>query len=585
MLIPESVLQEVSDRLSIIEIISLYMTLQKRGGRFWGLCPFHNEKTPSFTILPDETGFYCFGCHKGGSIFTFIQEVENFTFPEAVEFLAEKAGVEIQRERDDEGSRRRKAYLELHNRIAGSFHYLLLDSESGESARAYLEKRGIDKNMTEVFNLGYAPADRRWLHRFLRDKNYSSEFLESSGLFSQRQAQTTLFSDRLMFPICNQRGETIAFGGRALGDFQPKYLNSPDTFVFSKRNNLYGLHLALSEIRKLRTFLLVEGYIDVLALHRSGIKYCVAPLGTSLTETQLRVLRRYADRGILLFDGDDAGIAAAERSVGLCEKTGFDCEVIVLPAGKDPADIVEEGGAQALHNLLKSSINGFTFLLNNALRSINVTKAAEKERALRQLQPYIGLVQSDVRKDAYLSQIADALQVERLSVQKDLARLTRNQYTRAPAVEELGDMRISNDLFLMLAVVSNRELYGEVRKRITADDLDDDRARQVFLALEDCYRNKEHALDALLTKIDDNNLTDLLLKKIATDEFSTNVDRLIQESIATIRERSLKRQRETILRQLKKLETTSKRSDEIQKLLEEKMYVDAELEKIKGSRR
>ena len=252
MLIPEHIIDQISSRINIVDLIKEYVRLTKKGTRYWGLCPFHTEKTASFCVTPEKQVFYCFGCHKGGSIYTFIMESEKLSFTEAVQFLAKRSGIALESlltsQKQLKYSIKRDAYIELHKRIANSFHHILNSSEEAAHARAYLEKRGINSQTQTDFQIGYAPNSRTWLYSFLLKKNYSAEFLKKSGLFSK--INNSYFYNRIMFPIYNQKKEVLAFGARNLGEFGPKYLNSPETGYFHKGDNLYGIHLALPYIKE-----------------------------------------------------------------------------------------------------------------------------------------------------------------------------------------------------------------------------------------------------------------------------------------------------------------------------------------------
>ncbi len=582
MRIPESVINEITERLSLVDIVGSYVRLERRGNRYWGLCPFHSEKTPSFTLLPDQKGYHCFGCQKGGSVFSFVQEIENLSFPEAVELLAEKAGVEIPRTADTGEDRVRAAMTELYNRVAGSFHYILLNNDNAATALEYLERRGIDSEAIKDFQLGFAPADRYWLHGFLLSKNYSKEFLAESGLFSKRYPNVTLFSNRIMFPIKNLRGAAVAFGGRILSGDGPKYINSPDTRIFSKSRNLYGLYNSLPDLRKSRKFIIVEGYLDVIAFHRAGIKHCVAPLGTALTEYQVDILKRYASEGLLVFDGDEAGLKATERGLSVCEKGGIDCNVIALPDARDPAEIVEKDGPEALKNLLKYPINGFTFIVENAKQGTDVSKASGKEKVVRHIVPFLSEVQSEVRKEAYIHEIADALQVEPESVQRDITRLREGNYSRNSNVDDSKTVRLTPDLYLMLAVAANSHLFKVVRGKIKREDLEGEDARALYISLEEAYRSEENSLDAILGRIESEAIKQTLMERKASGEFSENIEEVIRDAVSRIRERVMRTKRNVLQQKIRVLEKDGGSATDVRKLLEEKMFLDKELEKIRG---
>ena len=369
MRIPESTLSEIRNRLDIAEVIGETVTLQRRGGNYVGLCPFHQEKSPSFNVTPDKGVFYCFGCQKGGTIFDFIMEIEKVPWRDAVELLARKAGIEIPREDEQRDGINRESFLELYRRVAGSFHWLLMEGQQGEAARTYLESRGLRRETLEAFQVGYAPPERDWLFKFLAQKSYSADFLGKVGLFidNSRGREGALFAGRVMFPISNARGEIIAFGGRAMGDAQPKYLNSPETAFFRKGENLFGLDKAVQPIRKEGCFILVEGYMDVIAMHQAGVANCVAPLGTALTEAQVRLLKRYAGKALLLFDSDAAGQNATERAIELLESQDLLVQVAVVTGGKDPADLVQRGDLDALQACCESRRRAFPIPLERRL--------------------------------------------------------------------------------------------------------------------------------------------------------------------------------------------------------------------------
>ncbi len=586
MRIPDHILAQITDRLDMQAVVSEYVHLEKKGGRLWGLCPFHTEKTPSFTVTPDKSVFYCFGCHKGGSLFTFIMEVEKLSFIEAVRLLAKKAGVEIQLEDGD--SKLKGAYLELYRKVAGTFHHLLLNHPEGSQARSYLKGRAVAEDTWETFQLGYAPSSRLWLYKFLIEKKFSKEFLEGSGLFSTAsrsssrgdQEPVALFRGRIIFPILNHRNEVTAFGGRSLSaDVQPKYLNSPETHIFRKRETLYGFPGVYQKIRREDSFVLVEGYMDVLALWQAGVENCVAPLGTAVTAEQVRRLKRYASRGMLLFDTDEAGIRAAERTIVLCEQQDLTTEVIRLERGNDPAEILEKEGPEALKKKLKSTINSFQFYLSTAHSKFDSRTPDGKRAVIKHLSPYLNSLDSQVKRDGYLRLVAEDLGVDFESVRSDLLPGTERSIARNNSHRIAEEQGISADLFFLLAVAVNHEFFPEVRNTVALDDLEDLRARKYYVALEECYRQGETTEEALLRRLEDEELRNLLLEKTASGEFTISPERLIRDSLREIRRRSLEKRRRSLVSNL----TRFKGQDpgKLKELLAEKMYLDEELQKLR----
>ena len=326
-IISQQTTDEVNARTDIVQIVQEYVPLTQKGNDWWGCCPFHNEKTPSFSVSPEKKFYYCFGCHAGGTVFNFIMEMEKVSYPEAIQFLAKKAGVEVRYSdggelpKEDANAKLKSEYIDLYNRVAGSFHYLLLETETGKFALDYITKRGLTKETLEKFKIGYSPSDRKWLKTFLLKKNYSEVFLRNSGLFSKKYPDYAFFSDRLMFPIFDRKGDVVALGGRFLrGDAtkSPKYLNSGDLIQYKKGSTLYAFNFAKQSIRENKKVIFCEGYMDCIAYHQCGISYAVAPLGTALTEDQIHLIKPFVNTVLLSFDSDGAGQAATKRAILMC---------------------------------------------------------------------------------------------------------------------------------------------------------------------------------------------------------------------------------------------------------------------------
>ncbi|MDR1230583.1 MAG: DNA primase, partial [Spirochaetaceae bacterium] len=406
--ISENTIREVNERMDALAIVGDYVRLENRGGRFWGLCPFHQEKTPSFTVDPDKKFYHCFGCGEGGSIVSFVMNVDKLSYPEAVEQIARKTGVEVVYDTSkgpEEAEERRHTdeLKDLYERVAKSYHYILTKKPEGEAAKNYLQARGVSEAMIERFNLGYAPSARRWLFDFLSRKDYSEEFLAGSGLFAKKHTQSSFFWDRLMFPIRNREGKTVAFGGRLLAGEGPKYLNSSESGIFRKRDNLFALDFALPEIRRAKEVFLVEGYMDVIAMHQAGITNTVAPLGTAFTEDQAKLLRRYADCALLFFDTDDAGQKAVEKGIMTCTKAGLNCRVVAVEGeggdseeSKDPAEILQKNGAEYLKKIVRCGTLPLQFLIARSRTLYDISDPGGKQKAIESLFPYIELIESEL---------------------------------------------------------------------------------------------------------------------------------------------------------------------------------------------
>jgi DNA primase len=571
---------EILRRLDMAQVVGEYVQLQRRGERLWGLCPFHNEKTPSFSVNPDRGVFYCFGCHKGGDLFAFVMEIEKISFVDALRHLAEKAGVELGQARSP-ADERREALLELNRRVAGSLAWLLRESRARESeaAREYVRDRGFDAGDLERFQVGYAPEDRGWLARFLEERGYSQAFLRSSGLV--RDDGSGLFRGRVMFPIENVRGEILGFGGRALGQAVPKYLNSPETPVFRKREAVFGLRQAVDTIRKSGSFCLMEGYTDVISSHRAGVTSAVATLGTALSDDQIKLLRRYAGKAVLVPDADEAGRTAALRSLEALESAGFEVEVARLPAGQDPADIARDEGGDKLQKLLKYPISGFEYLLEYAQGRFDSRTPGGKEGIFRQLLPLIRKTSSEVKRDGYFDRLADALGVRVESLRVEFARGGAAVRDAAPAAKrEAGVTSVAPELYMMLAVAANPEQYAALRAReLRLEDLQDPRARELCVALEESYRAEEQGLRPLLDRIEGADLRALVLEKAASEEFAVNPDALIRGAVRWHRRERLEARRQRLVGEIRQAERED--PDAVRRLIEEKMSLDQEIEGLR----
>ena len=413
----------VTEMTDIVSLAEGYTRLERRGTNWWGCCPFHNEKTPSFTVVPDKRMFYCFGCHKGGSTIKFLMEIENIGFIEAVERLAKKAGIEVVYEGGqfvpEKKDTLKDEIPELYERVAGSFHYLLTESEQGRGALGYIKARGVSDEIIEKFKLGYAPKDRYWLYKFLVSKNYSPDFLEKTGLFSKNYKTAAFFSHRLIFPICDRHGKTVAFGGRLLDGEGPKYLNSSDMPQYKKGETVFAFHLALPEIRKTKSVILCEGYMDVLAFFQADLPYAVAPLGTALTQEQVKLLKSFAHTFYLSFDSDSAGQQASYKAIKLCRSMGVNVRVLVIRDGKDPAEVLQKNGKDGLKFLLESAILDDDYLIQIASVKFDTGNPEGKAGAVAFLFPYIEVLESDIQRESAVTKISSTFGVSQQSIFSD----------------------------------------------------------------------------------------------------------------------------------------------------------------------
>ncbi|MDR2501104.1 MAG: DNA primase [Treponema sp.] len=605
MRIADSTIQEVSDKLDAAALVGDHVRLDKRNGSYWGCCPFHHEKTPSFKVDPDRKLYYCFGCHKGGTIISFIMEMETLSFAEAIEFLAKRYGIPVIYEGraggEEAAQSRREDLYELYQRVSGSFHYLLMETAEGAQAKNYILERGLDEEALRRFQLGYTPRDRSWLFLFLTRKGYSPELLAGSGLFSPKYPQAAFFSNRLMFPIRDQHARPLAFGARLLAGEGPKYLNSGESELYKKGKTLFALDLALPEIRKTKAAYIVEGYMDVIALRQAGIANAVAPLGTALTDEQAQLLHRWADKLYLMFDADEAGQKAALAAVLTARRNSLACSVIIPGTGeaggdsgnyKDPADILQKAGPKVLHKSAQCFINDFEYLVNRARTLYDPSTLEGKAKAAASLFPYIETLDSEVLRDSCMRELASAFAVEWQAAQRDFTVYSRNaEPKRFAASKEVPPpqtprIRFGDELRLLAAVLVNNSLFPKLRSTLSIEELEDPWAKALFIALEEWFRDDapgmgEAALPhTLVARIPHDVLRNYVVEQDAARAFSSNPELYIEEGIRRVKQKRLERRQAEIVVELR-AQQRRETGRGLEDLLVEKMHIDAELRRLK----
>ncbi len=467
----------VKQQADIVRVVGEYVRLKKSGQNFTGLCPFHSEKTPSFAVHPVKQIYHCFGCGVGGDVFKFVMEMEKCSFPESIRLVAEKCGIAVPspRERSPEERRenqQRTALVEMHREAAAFFVRQLETTAEGKAARAYLEDRGLDQETIARFGLGYAPSGGDVLLRGFRAK-YAEKLLGVSGLFSTDASGRLYdrFRRRIIFPIANESGKVVAFGGRSLGDDMPKYLNSSETPIYSKSAVLYHLDKAKESLRQRDFAILVEGYMDTIGVARAGHANVIASCGTSLTETQAKLLGRFTQRVVVNYDPDSAGQAATERSLTLLLEQGFDVRVLQLPGGKDPDSFIKAEGAEKYGKLLGESPAYLDYLIARA-RQTDLTSGEGKLRAVNFLMPYIQRIPNRLLRSEWATKIAEQLRVEepvlRESLKRAAAERRSNVQTNPELVARAGKPAERRLIQLLVEADDFREKLAE---EIRATDL------------------------------------------------------------------------------------------------------------------
>jgi DNA primase len=472
-----STAERVKQQADIVRIVGEYVRLKKTGKDFSGLCPFHQEKTPSFTVSPIKQIFYCFGCGKGGDVFNFVMEMERCEFPDALRLVAEKCGISIPKAKPSSPAERtqssvRTTLVEMHREAQALFVKQLQGTAEGKLARAYLEDRGMDKATIERFGIGYAPSGGDVLLRHLKGK-YAEKLLAESGLVSRGEGGRLFdrFRRRITFPIANESGKIVAFGCRALGDDQPKYLNSPETPIYSKSNVLYHLDRAKEALRRSDFAVLVEGYMDAIAVARAGISNVVASCGTSLAEPQIKLLGRFTKRVIVNYDPDNAGQAATERSIAILLEQDFEVRVLALPGKADPDKFIREQGADAYMKLLKESPPYVDYLIARA-RQMDMTTAEGKLRAVNFLLPYVQKIPNRILRSEWATRIAQQLRLDEPVLRAALSKAAterRGEVKTRPELAGRAAKPVERRLVRMLA--EGEGFRGELAQQLQQGQL------------------------------------------------------------------------------------------------------------------
>lgn len=586
----EAVIEDIKNRLPVSEVVSQYVKLTRKGDRHWGLCPFHHEKTPSFTVL-DSGGFYkCFGCGKGGSIFDFVMEMEHVSFPEAVEILAKKAGIELKEESEGEKRQysKQKAIGELYDRLYKTYHTILLTHPQAQAARDYLAKRKVSADTIEKFQLGYAPDDPKWLYGILRKNNYSDEVLKESGLFSRNYETLPLFRNRIMFPIRTWQGSCVAFGGRDLsGESRAKYINTPDTAIYSKRNVLFGFYESLSTLKEKKEITLCEGNFDVISLHQAGLTYAAAPLGTAFTEEQAKLIKRYCDRVNLLFDSDSAGQNATAKALLICQRLDLTNYVVKLEGAKDASQMLEEQGAQTLAKSAVNAVTGFSYLVSSALKMYDIRQPKGKSSVFKEVRPYLDATSSDIERQGYIKYLSDVL---RIPEEKILSDYMKQRGTEPEPKEEekatigiaYNPLKASTELNAMLILMKNRDLFERFRTKVKVSDMVDPLARKLYTVLEDASRQDVRTPEILLQMIEQQELKDLTVTAFASPMYDrSNAEKVLEDAVLQIRLRRLEEKRNRVLRLLSSGEMENMDASEVGQYLSMKASLDKDIEELK----
>ncbi len=556
----DEIIEEVRSRSDIVDVISQYVNLQKKGSQYFGLCPFHNEKTGSFSVSPQKQMYYCFGCHAGGNVFSFVMAYENMTFKEAVEMLAPRAGVTLpersmttaEKQRADKRSR----LFEI-NKEAAAFYYKLLRSDQGQMAMNYFTGRELTPETMQKFGLGCTTRYSDSLYKFLRQKGYEDDILKECGLITidEKRGGHDKFWNRAMFPIFDANGKVVAFGGRVMGDGEPKYLNSPETDIFNKSKTLFGLFLARKSKRE--QFILCEGYMDVISLHQAGFDNAVASLGTAFTEGHAGILKRYVRDVYLSYDSDGAGQDACIRAIPILKRAGISCKIINMSPYKDPDEFIKKLGAEEYEKRIQDAENSFMYLVRMEEKKYDMTDP-EKKSAFQKKVAYMIVTEfeTQLERENYTESVANAFRIPHEALKKYIIELgnseglvknrqfeeTRDYGTKAKKPKDDG-MKLSQRLMLTW-LAEDASIYGTINEYISPEDFEEGIYRDVATIFFEQLANQGAVNPAGIVDRfteDDDRQTVAQIFNTTVGEITDNTDRskALKETLLRIKKNSL----------------------------------------------
>jgi len=529
----EDLVEEVRLKNDIVDVISGYVKLQKKGSSYFGLCPFHNEKSPSFSVSRQKQMYYCFGCGAGGNVFTFVMEYENYSFVEALKMLAERVGVELpEAEYSKEAKEKadlRNTLLEV-NKLAAKYFYAQLKANQGQIAHDYLTRRGLSEETITAFGLGYSNKYSDDLYRYLKMKGYSDTILSKAGLISidEKNGIYDKFWNRVMFPIMDVNNRVIGFGGRVMGDAKPKYLNSPETEIFDKSRNLYGLNRARTSRKSY--FLICEGYMDVIALHQAGFTNAVASLGTALTTGHASLIKRYVNEVFLTYDSDEAGTKAALRAIPILREAGISAKIIRMEPYKDPDEFIKNLGPEAFEERIQKARNGFMFSLEVLEKDFDMNSPEGKTSFMKEAAKRLNTFEEEIERNNYIEAVAERYKVgyenlrklvAKVAIQSGLAKPVEKPKQTVDKNRGKEDGNLQSQKILLTWLIESESVFSQIKKYITPNDFTETLYRQVAELLYEQY--EKHAVNPAKVM---NHFTDEEEHRQVASLFHTRIQKL-----------------------------------------------------------
>ena len=561
----EEIIDEVRQNNDVVDVISQYVHLSRKGRNYFGLCPFHNEKSPSFSVSPDKQIFHCFGCGVGGNVYTFLMKIEGLTFLEALETLAERAKIQLPTLDTGLDSQKEELKSKVYkiNEISAEFYHQNLYKTTAKIAQEYIKKRKLNQETLEAFQIGYSGRVDE-MYKFLREKGFGEKEILESGLVIKNDNGTykDRYRNRLMFPICDVRGRVIGFGGRVLDDSKPKYINSPENIVYSKGRHLFGLNIAKKESAK--KILIVEGYMDVISLHQRGIKNVVGALGTALTEQQGWLLRKTTEQVILGFDADGAGQNAIARSMEILQNMGCDMRVLQIEGAKDPDEYIIKYGEGRFKLEIENAISLVEFKVRNLKKEYNLENSGDKINFLREISKILSKVESTIEREIYIEKIAKGYNISKEAIYAEVNKLIYTNFkTEKTSENQVKNIRqeekpreeIDKDLenrentIIALLLDTNINVFKKIQEKIKPEDfkveINKKIAQEIYKESEKSERNINKLIDTF-----DDEMKNHITMVMATDYEFEDMEKAVDDVLQKYEKEKLNQKKKSILKQL-----------------------------------
>ena len=579
----DELIDEIRNRNDIVDVISQYVVLKRSGRNFFGLCPFHKEKSPSFSVSPDKQIFHCFGCGVGGNVFHFVSKIENLSFRETIEMLAEKSGVELPTLEGQEDTKLLQLKSKVYeiNKITAEFYHENLYKPTAKPAQEYVKKRKLDNNTLKNFLIGYS-GNYNELYTMLRQKGFTEEEILASSLVNKTQDGKFIdrFRGRLMFPIQDTRNRVIAFGGRVLDDSKPKYINSPENIVYSKGRHLFGLNVAKKG--DLKRIIIVEGYMDAISLHQRGISYAVASLGTAMTEAQGRLLRKSSQQVIIGYDSDGAGQAATMRGLEILQGLGCDVRILQIEGAKDPDEFVIKYGPERFEKQVDKAISLVEYKVKVLKNVLNIEHPNDKIKFLKEIAKVLSKIDNEIEREVYAQKISSEYQVSKEAIYAEISKLENTSVTNKrvlesakPRLQVKEESKVEEQvlkrekLIIYLLINYPEESYNRIKNVIRVEDIKDETNKQIIKKLYDELEKGNSNTSNVLDWFEEEKIINEISWILAYDFEITEVEKCIDDILGIYEKEKVIQERNDIINQLDSDDLTKEQIDVLESRLNE----------------